>query len=129
MPDPAAATTTTEPTISVFALIHELHATISKSIDTSLSWDQLNSPPVNYTLIRPIVERLTPSVQAQKGDSERERNGGGPLLSVPKTGSGAEEDGTGGKIQSGGTGLGMVLYALMANRYVHPRDLPVLDKG
>jgi hypothetical protein len=51
---------------TVYGLIHELHTTITKSIDTSLSWEAINSPPVNYTLVRPIVERLCPKAAEEK---------------------------------------------------------------
>jgi hypothetical protein len=104
---------------TVYSLIHELHSTITKSIDTSLSWDQLNSPPVNYTLVRPIVENLCPPISndfksAGPGVGERER-----FLDVPMTTS---MMGDGGEMASDGierkgkNGLGMILYALMANR-------------
>lgn len=113
---------------SVFSLIHELHSTITKSIDTSLSWDQLNSPPVNYTVIRPIIERLKPTHSSGRTEKSRKKGGGG-MLQVPSN-QRSEEDGNGHKIKSkkqsdtegrdGGEGermgLGMVLYALMANR-------------
>jgi len=95
---------------TVYGLIHELHTTITKSIDTSLSWEALNSPPVNYTLVRPIVEKLCPKAAESKVRS-------GDRLTVP-LGNG-EEAGLGDEGGAdGGMGLGMILYALMANRYV-----------
>ena len=101
---------------SIFALIHELHSTITKSIDTSLSWDQLNSPPVNYTVIRPIVERLNPSPSPTPGEKRNQHRYSGRTLTVPSK-QRSEEDGHGHKVLGeGGMGLGMVLYALMANR-------------
>jgi len=94
---------------TVYGLIHELHTTITKSIDTSLSWEALNSPPVNYTLVRPIVDKLCPKAAESKVRS-------GDRLTVP-LGNG-EEAGLGGEGEAdGGMGLGMILYALMANRY------------
>lgn len=95
--------------MTVFSLIHELHRTITESIDTSLNWEQLNSPPVNYTLVRPIVERLVPAAEKEK--SKRTADG---LLAVPTLAS--EEDGRGAKADGIGSDLGMILYALMANR-------------
>lgn len=98
---------------TVYALIHELHTTITKSIDTSLSWEALNSPPVNYTLVRPIVEKLCPKAAKYKVKS-------GDRLTVP-LGNGEEAglgDRQGEGEGEGGMGLGMILYALMANRYV-----------
>jgi len=99
---------------TVYGLIHELHTTITKSIDTSLSWEALNSPPVNYTLVRPIVEKLCPKAAESKARS-------GDRLTVP-LGNGEEAGfagGGGGEGEGdGGMGLGMILYALMANRYV-----------
>jgi len=96
---------------TVYGLIHELHTTITKSIDTSLSWEALNSPPVNYTLVRPIVEKLCPKAAESKARS-------GDRLTVPIVGG--EEAGleNGQGEGDGGMGLGMILYALMANRYV-----------
>ena len=96
---------------TVYGLIHELHTTITKSIDTSLSWEALNSPPVNYTLVRPIVEKLCPKAAESKVRS-------GDRLTVPLVGG--EETGleNGQGEGQGGMGLGMILYALMANRYV-----------
>lgn len=44
----------------MYNLIHKLHTEIIEAIDSSLSWDELNSPSVNYNLIRPIVEQYTP---------------------------------------------------------------------
>lgn len=111
---------------SVFSLIHELHSTITKSIDTSLSWDQLNSPPVNYTVIRPIIERLNPAPKLGLTE-KRGKVAGGGLLQVPKA-QRSEEDGhrtktktnmEGDRSSEGDgkrLGLGTVLYALMANR-------------
>jgi hypothetical protein len=101
---------------TVYALIHELHSTITKSIDTSLSWDQLNSPPVNYTLVRPIVERLCPSSHTS---NENKKSGleTGDRLRVPGLEDGGET-GLSKKKEERGEGLGMILYALMANRYV-----------
>lgn len=103
---------------TIYALIHELHNTITKSIDTSLSWDALNSPPVNYTLVRPIVEKYCPKAAEAKFKS-------GDRLTVPA--SFGEEEGVGSvfvKGQGDGEmGLGMILYALMANRYVPSKFL------
>jgi hypothetical protein len=98
---------------TVYGLIHEFHTTITKSIDTSLSWEALNSPPVNYTLVRPIVEKLCPKAAESKMKS-------GDRLTVP-LGNGEEAglgNGQGEGEGEGGMGLGMILYALMANRYV-----------
>jgi hypothetical protein len=98
---------------TVYGLIHELHTTITKSIDTSLSWEALNSPPVNYTLVRPIVEKLCPKAAESKLKS-------GDRLTVP-LGNGEEAGLGNGQREgegNGGMGLGMRLYALMANRYV-----------
>jgi hypothetical protein len=107
-PNPGTGTTGVEDQ-TVYGLIHELHTTITKSIDTSLSWEALNSPPVNYTLVRPIVEKLCPKAAQSKMKS-------GDRLTVP-LGNG-EEAGLERVEGDGGMGLGMILYALMANRYV-----------
>lgn len=96
---------------SVFALIHELHRTITDAIDTSLNWEQLNSPAVNYTLIRPIIERLVPT--SEKG--AKRPTTADSLLAVPSQ-AGSEEDGRAVGTAGQGSDLGMILYALMANR-------------
>ena len=101
---------------TVYGLIHELHTTITKSIDTSLTWEALNSPPVNYTIVRPIVERLCPRVAENKLKS-----GLGDRLEVPGNGNGEDTEAASGSaagVGEDGRGLGMILYALMANRYV-----------
>ncbi|WWD16005.1 hypothetical protein CI109_100429 [Kwoniella shandongensis] len=104
------------PPASVFSLIHELHTTITQSIDTALDWDQLNSPPINYTLVRPIVQRFTP----KPATDEKASNGeGSASLGIPTGADGGELGTSRGQGNSGGqTGpsLGGVLYALMANR-------------
>lgn len=113
--------------VSIFSLIHELHETVTRSIDSSLSWDQLNSPPINYTLIRPILDSLNPVNTGSERDKKpggRKGGAGGGSLGVPD-GIRSEEDGIykNNHHRNGGEGenverisLGMVLYALMANR-------------
>ncbi|WVW82960.1 hypothetical protein I302_104976 [Kwoniella bestiolae CBS 10118] len=108
LPSPLPAPTT------LFSLIHELHTTINDSIDTALTWDQLQSPPINYTLVRPIVQRFAPKVEADSQPTGTAT----PALAVPKTQDGGESA-VARKIVGGetdGPSLGMVLYALMANR-------------
>ena len=99
---------------SLFALIHDLHATITTSIDSSLSWDQLNSPPVDYSLVRPIIDKLV-----SESDEKHEATTGTALLSVPA----GNDDNTNAELgaqtsQPIETCLGAVLFALMANRSV-----------
>lgn len=99
---------------SIFDLIHELHATITRSIDTSLSWEQLNSPPINYTLVRPIVDRFAPRPHAAKSTAVKS-----DTLAVPVAGEGGESGTT--KVQTSMdevVPLGGILYALMVNRFV-----------
>ncbi|OCF71722.1 nonselective cation channel [Kwoniella mangroviensis CBS 8886] len=108
LPSPLPAPST------LFALIHELHTTINDSIDTALSWDQLQSPPINYTLVRPIVQRFAPKVD----EGSKPTGTATPALAVPTFQDGGES-GVTRKIVGGdadGPSLGMVLYALMANR-------------
>lgn len=73
------------PPNSIFALIHELSSSITGAIDTSLTCEQLHSPPINYTLVRPIVERFALKFQDEKGPSS-----GSGLLTVPRSGDGGE---------------------------------------
>ncbi|WVF72035.1 hypothetical protein IAT40_006847 [Kwoniella sp. CBS 6097] len=101
------------PPNNVFALIHELHTTITEAIDTALSWDQLQSPPVNYTLVRPIVQRFSP-----KSSPENEKKGN-DVLNAKKINDGGESGVPTSPLSTQsqqGPSLGMVLYALMANR-------------
>ncbi|KAK1924838.1 hypothetical protein DB88DRAFT_534891 [Papiliotrema laurentii] len=93
-------------TASTFLLIHELHRTILESIDTALTWEQLNAPSINYTLIRPIIDRLAPT----EYKSERE-----PLLSPDARLNDTEESRYTGPAESK-TCIGAILFALMANR-------------
>jgi hypothetical protein len=99
---------TAEISTSIFALIHTLHSTITDAIDTSLTWDQLNSPPVNYTLVRPIVDRSAPRVDTKKANTDH--------LSVPGNVERGETAEAGSKGNIAEISLGGVLYALMANR-------------
>ncbi|RXK38635.1 hypothetical protein M231_04141 [Tremella mesenterica] len=106
--------------LTIFDLIHDLHKTITTAIDSSLSWDTLNSPPVDYSLVRPIVERF------RFGD--KEQRGSGSSESKSKLGEGRRDYETSGdrgetgnvsRNEGGveeGVGLGGLLYALMVNR-------------
>nr|XP_019013635.1 nonselective cation channel [Kwoniella pini CBS 10737]OCF52416.1 nonselective cation channel [Kwoniella pini CBS 10737] len=101
------------PPTTLFALIHELHSTINDAIDTALTWDQLQSPPINYTLVRPIVQRFAPKTQDEKANGTAT-----PALAIPG-GQDGGESGVARKLHSQkyqGPCLGMVIYALMANR-------------
>lgn len=91
---------------SIYHLTHDIHQTVTRSIDTALSWEQLNSPSVNYTLVRPIVERF-----AGKQAHEIEKKDREDLLHPdPEVGWAGESE------ETGDVRLGSVLYALMANR-------------
>lgn len=94
---------------SIYHLTHEIHQTVTRSIDTALSWDQLNSPSVNYTLVRPIVDRYAgqPS-SSEKQESRRQDQLRPDSESAPWTRN----------VERGDVKLGSVLYALMANRSV-----------
>ncbi|WVR05298.1 hypothetical protein IAU60_002312 [Kwoniella sp. DSM 27419] len=104
---------------SIFSLIHELHTTITASIDTALSWDQLQSPPINYTLVRPIAQRYAPnpSIDNEKRSAVQQTSS----VHVNVRGNDGGEAGlsSGDRPATSSDGhpsLGMVLYALMANR-------------
>lgn len=103
----------TRPTPSLFNLIHELHQTITSSIDTSLSWEQLNAPALNYTLIRPIIDGLMPEHANDIAFQNKDSKTVSGLLNVP--GDGEAALGSDKKLE---TCLGAVLFALMANRSV-----------
>jgi hypothetical protein len=105
--EPARALSTT----SIFNLIHDLHQTITASIDTSLTWDQLNSPAINYTLVRPIIDRLLPDNEAN-GTAPKQPKSASGLLDIP----GDQEAAIGSPAKTE-TCLGAVLFALMANRW------------
>ena len=116
---------------SVYHLIHDLHETITKSIDTALSWDQLNSPPINYTLVRPIVDRIVhgtrsnsaredPPEGSSQGESEDEDRA--PTASDILSVSGAELGLRPGPSKGKGRSVaapGGILFALMTNRSVN----------
>jgi len=106
MPSPAPAEAR-ETLSDVFNLIHSLHDTITQSIDTALTWEQLNSPPVNYTLVRPVVERYSPKSH-EKATGSR--------LSVPS--GDHERSSANNTIEVDEVSMGGVIYALMANRFV-----------
>ncbi|KIR79851.1 nonselective cation channel [Cryptococcus gattii EJB2] len=94
---------------TVFPLIHEIYAIVTQTIDTALDWDQLNSPPINYSLVRPIVQRLAPKIEHQHP------NGTG-LTEATALDAGELGVGTAARPVHHGPSLGEVLYALMANR-------------
>lgn len=96
---------------TVFPLIHEIHAIVTQTIDTALDWDQLNSPPINYSLVRPIVQRLAPKI-------EHQRPNGTGLTEATALDAGELGVGTAARPVHHGPSLGEVLYALMANRWV-----------
>ena len=108
---------------TIFALIHELHTTISDAIDTSLSWDTLNSPPINYSLVRPIVERFTPKPPDEKVKGAL-KLAGTQLLSAPKPDRGESGNGTAIQDDAGAVSFGGVLYALMVNRCASTSHAP-----
>jgi len=101
-----------KPTTSLFHLIHELHQTVTASIDTSLSWEQLNAPALNYTLVRPIIDDLLPEHANDTHFLRKTSKTASGLLNVP--GDGEAALGSDRKLE---TCLGAVLFALMANRY------------
>ena len=107
---------------TVYSLVHYLHTTINQSIDTSLNWEQLNSPPINYTLVKPLISSLFPGSYDEGPATVRsdESYRASRLLSVSRTNSGYGEDGqpapTTSQDQGEHTGTGAVLYALMINR-------------
>lgn len=119
---------------SVFELIHSLHEAIKASIDASLSWEDLNSPPVNYTVVRPLVKRFSPTrtqshesggAEASSSSSARRHSGAstGHKRSVTDRFLRPRDGGEGGRAggprhEEEGVTLGAILYALMANRYV-----------
>jgi hypothetical protein len=111
---PSSSPTTSSQAVpdSLFDLIHELHATVTRSIDTSLSWEQLNSPPINYTLVRPIVDRFClRDVDGKLSDVKTS-----VYLGVPPSGIRKPDKGKGITRHEPEVSLGGILYALMANR-------------
>lgn len=102
---------------SIFHLIHELHAVLTRSIDSALTWDQLNSPPVQYTLVRPFVSKY--ATRPLDGQAEKQR-------SVDDSSLGPERRTEGGD-KGQGWALGAVLYALMVNRSASSRMLMVYE--
>nr|ODN95119.1 nonselective cation channel [Cryptococcus depauperatus CBS 7855] len=97
------------PHSAVFSLVHELHTVVTQSIDTALDWDQLNSPPINYSLVRPIVQRYVPKTD--------KAGAGSSLTSIGMPSDGVELGiGRAHPTFQQGPSLGNVLYALMANR-------------
>ncbi|BEI91416.1 uncharacterized protein CcaverHIS019_0402360 [Cutaneotrichosporon cavernicola] len=57
---PMSPTLDPSPT-GVYALIHALHTEILEAIDSALDWEELKSPSVNYSIVRPIIERFAPT--------------------------------------------------------------------
>lgn len=54
---------------TVYGLIHALQLEIVTAIDSSLSWEELTAPGINYTIVRPIVERYTPKADSDEDAS------------------------------------------------------------
>jgi hypothetical protein len=114
-------------TPSIFHLIHELHAVVTRSIDSALTWEQLNSPPIQYTLVRPFVSKYAASKPGAHGRPEKQRSVDNSLLGPERRAEVGEKD--------EGWALGAVLYALMVNRCVltnqlkHPGRSAVPSRG
>lgn len=43
----------------VFPLLQGVRAEVERVVDTPLSWDQLRSPTLNFSVVRPLVLKLT----------------------------------------------------------------------
>lgn len=43
----------------VFPLLQRVRAEVERVVDTPLSWDQLRSPTLNFSVVRPLVFKLT----------------------------------------------------------------------
>ncbi|KPV76498.1 uncharacterized protein RHOBADRAFT_13190, partial [Rhodotorula graminis WP1] len=67
--DPEASPASTDPLLSsaislsahepVFTLVQRVSKELEDAVDTPLSWDQLKSPAVNFSLVRPLVHKFT----------------------------------------------------------------------
>ncbi|BGP38496.1 hypothetical protein JCM10450v2_002444 [Rhodotorula kratochvilovae] len=44
---------------AVFPLVQRVSKEVEDAVDTPLSWDQLKSPAVNFSLVRPLVHKLS----------------------------------------------------------------------
>ncbi|KAJ9114907.1 hypothetical protein QFC20_001280 [Naganishia adeliensis] len=43
----------------IFGMIHIVHRAVKVNVDTALTWEQLSSPEVNYSVIRPLIQRFS----------------------------------------------------------------------
>ena len=107
---PDKSTLPPEAPSSIFSLIHEIQALVAASIDTALTWEQLNSPPINYTLVRPIVERVSPFASDQDEKTVAE------LLNATRSVEAGHGSALGSSSSRRSLSLGAVLFAFMANR-------------
>lgn len=58
---PPSPSSSPSPATGVYEIIHSLNFEILEAIDSALSWDELTAPPVNYSFIRPIIEKFAPN--------------------------------------------------------------------
>lgn len=59
----AISLATAEP---VFPLLQRIRAEVERVVDTPLSWDQLRSPTLNFSVVRPLVLKLTTTGGVQR---------------------------------------------------------------
>lgn len=50
----------------VFPLLQRVRAEVERVVDTPLSWDQLRSPTLNFSVVRPLVLKLTTTRRVQR---------------------------------------------------------------
>ncbi|KAL1406840.1 hypothetical protein Q8F55_006249 [Vanrija albida] len=70
-----AITDTEDDGTTVFELVHALHTAITAAIDTPMTWEELKSPSVNYTLVKPIVQQFMPT-EDDEDDTDADSLGG-----------------------------------------------------
>lgn len=88
---------------TVYELIHELYARITHDIDAVLTWEELKSPAFTFSVVKPILDRYTPTDDP-------------PPVPAKPTSAGDANDSDDEEDIDASKSLGAVLYALMANR-------------
>lgn len=75
---PPSPSPSSPPSTGVYELILALHTEILETIDTTLTWEELQQPSVNFSFVRPIIEKFAP--KEEKSGSEEARASLGAVL-------------------------------------------------
>lgn len=71
LPPPSPSPSSPLDATGVYELILALHTEILETIDTTLTWEELQQPSVNFSFVRPIIEKFAPKEDKSGSDEAR----------------------------------------------------------